>query len=86
MGEKSGFAKYPKPGVDIGGKIPQCHEMTLLAEIEKFCAEAGLSESQFGTLALNDKNFIPQLREGRDVRLSTVERVRAFIAAQEKAA
>lgn len=86
MGEKPGFAKYSTADIDSGGKFPHQSGMTLLSEIEKFCTKHGLSERQFGTLALNDKNFIPQLREGRDLRLSTVERVRCFMSEQEKAA
>jgi len=63
--------------------------VTLLSQIEAFCARNGLSEWRFGELALNDRHFIRQLREGRDIRLSTAERVRVFIAgysAQQEAA
>lgn len=52
---------------------------SLLEDIEAFCAARELSEAQFGLLALNDKNFVPQLRDGRDIRFSTAERVRQFI-------
>lgn len=52
----------------------------LLSEIEAFCSFHELSEWQFGEMAMNDRHFIRQLREGRDVRVSTVERVRQFIA------
>lgn len=52
---------------------------TLLTDIEKFAAKNGLSEWQFGELALNDRHFIRQLREGRDLRMSTVERVKVFM-------
>ena len=53
---------------------------TLLSDIEKFAARHGLSEWQFGEMALNDRHFIRQLREGRDLRMSTVERVKHFMA------
>lgn len=53
---------------------------TLLQEIETFCETHDLKEGVFGILALNDKNFVGQLRDGRDMRLSTVERVRRFMA------
>lgn len=53
---------------------------TFLAEIEAFIAEHKLSESQFGIDALNDKNFVPQLRTGRDIRMGTAEKVRAHMA------
>lgn len=52
---------------------------TLLDDIEAFCKARELTEAQFGLLALNDKNFVPQLREGRDIRFSTAERVRQFM-------
>lgn len=52
----------------------------LLSEIEVFCVQAGLSETRFGELALNDKPFVTQLRAGRDVRMSTVAKVREFMA------
>ena len=51
----------------------------ILREIESFCAEHKLTDGQFGLMALNDKNFVPQLRDGRDIRLSTGEKVRAFM-------
>lgn len=53
---------------------------TLLGEIDAFLAKHGLSESQFGTLATNDKNLVPDLRDGRDVRMSTAEKIRDFMA------
>lgn len=52
---------------------------TLLTEIEAFCTRHEMSEWQFGEAVLNDRHFIRQLREGRDVRLSTVTRVTDFI-------
>lgn len=62
-----------------------CGRMTdrsaqILAEIEHFCATVGLPESRFGELALKDKPFVADLRAGRDVRMSTVEKIRAFMA------
>ena len=35
---------------------------TLLDDISAFIETHGLSESQFGVLALGDKNFIPDIR------------------------
>lgn len=52
----------------------------LLKEIEAFCMAHSLAESRFGELALGDKPFVSQLRAGRDVRMSTARRVRAFMA------
>ncbi|MCB4863200.1 hypothetical protein K7W03_26870 [Sphingobium sp. PNB] len=52
----------------------------LLNSISSFCEAHGLSEWQFGELALNDRHLIRQLRDGRDLRMSTVERLKAFMA------
>lgn len=52
----------------------------LIDEIEAFCREQRLSERQFGDLAVKDGKFVSQLRAGRDLRVSTVERVRSFMA------
>lgn len=51
----------------------------LIRQIEAFCADHDLTEGQFGLQVLNDKNFVKQLRQGRDIRLSTAEKVRAFM-------
>ena len=53
---------------------------TLLADIEEFLAEHELSEWQFGDLALNDRHFVRQLRDEREPRRKTVDRVRQFMA------
>lgn len=51
----------------------------LLDEIAEFCAKHGLSETRFGELALNDKPFVSQLRAGRDMRSSTIDKIRTFM-------
>lgn len=58
----------------------------LLTEIEAVLTKTGLSASKFGKEAVGDRNFVFDLREGRrDLRLSTVEKVREFIRSQEAA-
>lgn len=57
----------------------------LLADIETFCTAQEMAESQFGLLALNDKNFVSDLRDGRDIRFSTSERVRQFMVGYRQA-
>lgn len=52
----------------------------LLQTIETFCAANNLSEWQFGEAALNDRHFIRQLRDGRDLRMSTLGKVRDFMS------
>jgi TnpA family transposase len=52
---------------------------TLLREIDAFCEREGMSETRFGRAALNDGHFLRRLREGGNITLRTVERVRAFM-------
>lgn len=58
--------------------------MTLLQEIEAFLTETGMSATAFGLDALNDPPFVAQLRGGRDPKMSTAERCRAFMAAERE--
>ena len=55
----------------------------LIDDIAAFIETHELSESQFGVLALNDKNLIPDMRDGRDMRMSTVAKLRAFMDSYE---
>jgi hypothetical protein len=58
---------------------------SLIAEIEAFRARTGMSVTAFGTLALNDPGFISDLNKGRTPSLSTMDKVRAFMAANDSA-
>lgn len=49
-------------------------------EIEDYLQERGLAATAFGNEALGDPNFVFDIREGREPRLSTIERVREFMA------
>lgn len=51
----------------------------LLFEIEAFREAHGIAETTFGRKAVNDTRLIQQLREGREPRRATVERVRTFM-------
>lgn len=53
--------------------------MALIDEIDAFLERTGMSQTAFGTQALNDPPFVQQLRDGRDIKMSTGERVRAFM-------
>lgn len=53
--------------------------VSLLSEIETFIEAHGLSATAFGEQALRDKHFVRELREGRDIRLSTQGKVREFM-------
>ncbi len=51
----------------------------LLAAIEAHCAKTGMRDSAFGHVALNDPNFVRNLRDGREPRRKTVARAIDFI-------
>lgn len=54
---------------------------TLLSDISDFCSRHDIAPSTFGSLALNDKAFVGQLRAGRRIWPETEAKVRAFMAA-----
>lgn len=56
---------------------------SLLGEIEAFCRQSGMAESTFGRQAVNDGKLCARLRDGKNVRLDTAERIRAFIRAYQ---
>ncbi len=51
----------------------------LLAQIADFCRQAGMAESTFGRLAVNDGKLVSRLREGKRITVDTLERIRAFL-------
>ena len=52
----------------------------LLNEIETFLKETGMSATRFGDDAMGDRPLVMRLRAGRDVKLATVDKIRAFMA------
>ena len=52
----------------------------LLRDISEYCRRAGVAESTFGRLAVNDGKFVNRLRYGGRVTPTTLERVRGYIA------
>lgn len=54
----------------------------LLSEIDAFLSEAKIAETTFGRRAVNDGKFVGKLRTGAGITVATVDRVRAYIAAQ----
>ena len=56
----------------------------LLAQIEAFLAETGLTPSKFGVAAVNDGHLVANLRKGHSVTLKTADKVRAYMAHEPK--
>ena len=50
-----------------------------LLEIERFLERSGMSATAFGLAAVNDPNFVGDLRNGRKPNLGVVDRVHEFI-------
>ena len=55
-------------------------------EVEAFLSETGIGERQFGSRAAGDPSFVTKLRNGAGLRLHTVERVRAWMRVNKRAA
>lgn len=55
--------------------------MHLLREVEKFLRRNGTPPTRFGREAVGDPRFVFDLRNGRDPRPQTVERVLAYLEA-----
>ena len=53
----------------------------LITEIETYCRRAGVAESTFGRQVVNDGKFVRRIREGKRVTSATIDKIRAFIAA-----
>jgi hypothetical protein len=60
---------------------------SLLAEIEAFCAEFGMSESAFGDRCKGDKHLVRDIRSrNRQLKWENQQDVRLFMAAMRQAA
>jgi hypothetical protein len=57
----------------------------LLREISDYCRAAGMAESTFGRLAVNDGKLVSRLRFGGRVTTATVGRLRGFMAQHQGA-
>ena len=53
----------------------------LLQQITDYCRSAGLAESTFGKLSVNDGKFVNRLRDGGRITTATLDRIRNFIGA-----
>lgn len=51
----------------------------ILAKIERFIRLKSIGETTFGLKAVGDRNLVPQLRDGRELRRKTRERIVVFM-------
>ena len=58
---------------------------SFITDIDQFLARHGLEPSAFGKQALGDPNFIFDLKKGRSPSTRTMDKVRAYMAAQQPA-
>lgn len=58
----------------------ECPTGPLLFKIEAFLKATGMSATAFGIKVLNDPPFVQQLRDGRDPKMSTAEKIEDFMA------
>lgn len=57
----------------------------LLAEIESFLTERGMSAKAFGQLAVNDGKFVARLRSGENMTTDTITRVHRLLGEVRRA-
>lgn len=51
----------------------------LLEEIDAFICSTGIEPTRFGVNAINDGHLVKRLRAGRQPRLATIDKVRAYM-------
>lgn len=59
------------------------HKDAILREISDFCRKAGMAETTFGRLAVNDGKLAQRLRYGGRITTDTLERLRTFMATHQ---
>ncbi|WP_332811292.1 hypothetical protein [Sphingomonas sp.] len=57
--------------------------MSLLRRIELYLKQSGTAPARFGRDAVGDPNLMRDLRNGRELRARTAERLTAFLATWE---
>lgn len=55
----------------------------LLGEIDAFLERESMTPTDFGRLSIGDPNLYRHLQKGRNPRLPTMDRIRAFMGPQE---
>ena len=56
----------------------------LLQELTSFMVRYGVSDSTFGLLAIGDGHLVKRIRNGKQIRRSTVLRIRKFMQRYER--
>jgi len=74
----------PLDAIGIGLYNPGMGQPNLRAEVERFLNETGMPQSVFGRAALNDGNFVADLRRGRRMWPENAERVLNFIRSHRR--
>lgn len=62
-------------------RLIRTRQVHLLREVEKFLRQSDTPATRFGREAMGDPRFVFDLRNGRDPRPRTVERVLAYLEA-----
>lgn len=57
--------------------------MHLLREVEKFLKASKVPAARFGREVMRDPRFVFDLRNGREPRLATVDRVLAYLESEQ---
>ena len=60
--------------------------MHVRRRIQLFLKRAGMAPTRFGREAVGDPRLISDMRNGRELRATTVARIHAWLDAQEKQA
>jgi 2,4-dienoyl-CoA reductase-like NADH-dependent reductase (Old Yellow Enzyme family) len=59
--------------------------MQLLKRVERYLQRSGMTATRFGRDSIRDPSFVHQLRQGREPRRGTEERIDAYLACAEAA-
>ncbi|WHZ35732.1 hypothetical protein [Sagittula sp. MA-2] len=54
----------------------------ILAEIDAFLSESGMSDTYFGKKSVNNSELVPRLRAGGGMHFTTEARIRDFLRSQ----
>lgn len=58
---------------------------SFLADVTRFCEDFGLSASEYGEQAMNDRSFLLDLKSGkREPRLNTIQKNHDFMSAERR--